>query len=413
MSAIPSSTSTRSAALLFVLSGVALLACSDQTPVAPAADVAPQFDHSSAVAPPSTLGWQELARTLVGANNLSPLAAARAYALLSVAQYGAIQDGSDHDDRGASSHGYGRGGRRQFEFERGAVAGASWVVLGFLFPNSGAAIEARVLAEKAAAVTLHFSRGFEDGKKMGNRLVEWGRADLFTTPWTGTVPVGEGKWTSVGTPAGATFGGVRTYTLESSAQFRPPPPPAFNSPSFLGDLAEIRTLSATRTPEQRAQALFWNFPTGTPTPPGYWNQVASDFIEQYGLNEREATHVFALLGAAMMDALIGCWDAKFHYWCIRPWQVDPAITSPIGFPNHPSYPSGHSCVSSAATTVLAHFFPSHAEALAEQLKQAGLSRMYGGIHFRFDIDAGEDLGTSVGEYAIGFAQRKGLLFRIP
>jgi hypothetical protein len=181
----------------------------------------------------------------------------------------------------------------------------------------------------------------------------------------------------------------------------------------LADLAEIRLLSETRRPEQLAIARFWSFPTGTPTPPGYWNQVASDFIEQHGLNEREATHVFALMDAAMVDAAIGCWDAKFFYWYIRPSQADAAITLPIGLPNHPSFPSAHSCISSAATTVLAHFFPKHAKDLQNQLELAGLSRMYGGIHYRFDIDAGQALGKSVGKYAIGFDKRRGLLFRIP
>ena len=117
--------------------------------------------------------------------------------------------------------------------------------------------------------------------------------------------------------------------------------------------------------------------------------------------------------AAMMDAMIGCWDAKYFYWYIRPSQVDAAITLPIGLPNHPSFPSGHSCQSAAATTVLTNFFPEQAAELKRQLELAGLSRMYAGIHYRFDIDAGQDLGTSVGEYAIRFDERQGLLDRIP
>jgi membrane-associated phospholipid phosphatase len=206
---------------------------------------------------------------------------------------------------------------------------------------------------------------------------------------------------------------VAPYLLTSGSQFRPLPPPAFNSPRFLADLAEIRLLSDTRTPEQLAIARFWALQAGTPTTPGYWNQVASDFIEHYGLNERKATHVFALMDAAMMDAAIGCWDAKYFYWYIRPSQVDPAITLPIGLPNHPSFPSGHSCQSSAATTVLTHFFPKHATELQRKMEEAGLSRMYAGIHYRFDITAGQELGTSVGRYAIRFDHREGLLSRIP
>ena len=98
---------------------------------------------------------------------------------------------------------------------------------------------------------------------------------------------------------------------------------------------------------------------GEPTPPGFWIQVATDGITQHAFSEREATHLYALLGATMFDAAIGCWDGKLAYWLIRPWQADPAITivPAVGKPNHPSYPSGHSCISSAAAAVLSQFFP--------------------------------------------------------
>lgn len=419
----------RKPALALALSGVALLACSEQTPFEPSrGGVAPQF-HRSSNRPPAaatTLGWQELARSLVGTNNVGAVPAARVYALLSVAQYGAIADRNhdDDDDDGNRSSRGDRHGRGRVAFERGAVAGASWVVLAFLFPSSETALAQRVADEEAAAGTAHFSRGIEAGKSMGNRLVEWAKADRSTVPFTGTIPVGPGLWTRnpAPTPGGAepplvapTFGGVAPYFLESGSQFRPLPPPAFNSPAFLADLAEIRSLSDNRPahPEQLAIAVFWNFGGGTPTPPGYWNQVASDLIEQHDLNEREATHVFALMDAAMVDAAIGCWDAKYFYWYLRPWHADPAITTPIGKPNHPSYPSGHSCVSSAATTVLTSFFPKHRKDLNEQLEEAGLSRMYGGLHYRFDIVDGQELGTAVGKYAIRFDKRRGLLARIP
>ena len=100
-------------------------------------------------------------------------------------------------------------------------------------------------------------------------------------------------WVANGPPAGATFSGVKPYVLTSGAQFRPPPPPAFGSSAFLTDLAEIRTLSDTRTPAQAAIAVYWNFPTGSFTPPGYWNLTAANYVEAFGLNEGAATRVFA------------------------------------------------------------------------------------------------------------------------
>lgn len=76
-------------------------------------------------------------------------------------------------------------------------------------------------------------------------------------------------------------------------------------------------------------------------------------------------------------------------------MADPMITLPIGLPAHPSYPSAHSCVSGAMTGVLAAEFPSEATRLAELAVEASLSRLYGGIHYRFHMDAGLALGRAV------------------
>ena len=123
---------------------------------------------------------------------------------------------------------------------------------------------------------------------------------------------------------------------------------------------------------------------------------------EHGLSEREATHVFALVSATMADAGIGCWDAKLTYWFIRPWKADLAITvvPAVGKPNHPSYPSGHSCVSASAAEVLSAFFPEERADLEAKVIEAGLSRMYAGIHYRFDIEAGQALGRSVARFTI-------------
>jgi membrane-associated phospholipid phosphatase len=110
--------------------------------------------------------------------------------------------------------------------------------------------------------------------------------------------------------------------------------------------------------------------------------------------------VFALMHAAMFDALIGCWEAKYHYWLLRPSQANPAIPLAIALPNFPAYPSGHSCASGAAGRVLTHFFPEHATELASQVSDAGLARIVAGIHYRFDVTTGAQLGKLVAEWAI-------------
>lgn len=358
---------------------------------------------------PTSIGWQERARTLVAANGLSPLAAARIYAALSIAQYRAVLRTTDVDDDGQlPESGIGAGGRSALEAHRGAVAGASAQVLAFFFPAAAASFEDRVDAEADATpgnVHPEFARGLAIGRAAGDAVVAECKQDGFTRPWMGTVPTGPGMWIANGPPAGATFGGVKTWLLESGDQFRPGPPPAWQSAAFLAALAEIRNFSDNRTPEQRDMAVYWNFPTGTYTPPGNWNAVAGEYITSNRLDERAATRTLALMHAAMMDALIGCWDAKYYYWTIRPSQADPGITLTFGLPNHPSYPSGHSCQSAAAATVLAELFPDRADEVEGWMAAAGLSRLYAGIHYRFDINAGEALGRAVALWAIAHADR--------
>ncbi len=149
------------------------------------------------------------------------------------------------------------------------------------------------------------------------------------------------------------------------------------------------------------------------TPVGYWDVQATTFIAEGGLDEREASHVFALVNAAAMDSVIGCWEAKYHYLVLRPWMVRPdAFPWPsmiIRRPNHPSYPSGHSCVSAAAGEVLKSFFPAKAATLDQQVAEAGESRINAGIHYPMDIATGRALGRSVAEWALKYDRHHGLL----
>jgi membrane-associated phospholipid phosphatase len=162
-----------------------------------------------------------------------------------------------------------------------------------------------------------------------------------------------------------------------------------------------RSLSA----EQKRIADFWADGPGTDTPPGHWNRIALGLIRSYGLSAREAARVLAALNTAQADAFIACWDAKFIYWSERPLtairrELDPGWLPYIATPPFPSYVSGHSSTSGAASTVLARSFPREAERLRAWADEAALSRLYGGIHFRSDNDAGLTLGRTVARAAI-------------
>jgi membrane-associated phospholipid phosphatase len=162
----------------------------------------------------------------------------------------------------------------------------------------------------------------------------------------------------------------------------------------------VLTIAQNRTPEQVASALFWASAGAGSTPFGYWAEVAADYIEEAGLNERAATHVFALMHAAQFDAQLTCFETKYQYFVIRPSQAEPLISLVIPLPNYPAYPSGHACISSSAADILKHFFPAHSTELTNLVTEAGLSRIYAGIHYRFDIDAAWVLGGAVAEWAI-------------
>lgn len=352
-------------------------------------------------ADPVSLKWQEEARNLVSANRSSTLAAGRIYAALSMAQYQAVKNA----DAAPSNDGTGRS---KFEARRGAVAGASARVLSFFYPAAASDLAGKINqygAEGPGQIHPAFEQGVAIGQAAGDVLIEHVKTDGFTTPWTGTVPTGPGYWIPTSLPpAGATLGGVKPYFMTSGSQFRSAAPPAFGSAAFNTDLAEVVTLSTNRTPAQLATAQYWDSPLGTPTPIGLWNMTAADYVKSNKLDEREATRVFALVQATMFDALIGCWEAKYHYWMLRPSQANAAVSLAFPNPNFPAYPSGHSCVSSAAGRVLTHFFPQHAGELVAKVQEAGMSRIYAGIHYRFDVTAGQQLGRNVADWAIAHAQ---------
>ncbi|HEY4734864.1 MAG TPA: phosphatase PAP2 family protein [Gemmatimonadaceae bacterium] len=361
--------------------------------------------------------WQLKARDLVSAANLTPVQAAHIYPIMSVAQYLAVQEaeaaaGANSND----SPGNEAGGRNRLETDRGAVAGASVVALSYSFPASASALEALVTDQANAGpggVHPAFAAGEAIGRAVGAQIVARTIADHFNDVNVAVPPVGPEFWTSSAVPAvivdGGQLKGVTPWFITSSDQFKPAPPPAFGGPEFNAALAQIRAYSdlPSNDPvriEQVRIATFWALSKGTPTTPGFWLSVPTDsgWVAAHGMSERETTHMYALASATMFDAQIGCWDEKLTAWLIRPWRADPAIrtVAAVGKPNHPSYPSGHSCLSSSAARVLGAFFPEKATQLDRMAEQAGLSRMYAGIHYSFDVTAGQILGRSTAAFIL-------------
>ena len=366
------------------------LAASMISACAPDATTAPSAPVAQAAAFPDdavALDWQGQARTLVAAGRLSALAAGRTSAALSVAQHRALAsvDAAPSLAGADPAQGFGSGGRSRWEAERGAVAGASSRVLGYLFPAAATALEQRVSDQAEAGPGSphpHFALGVEAGRAAGDAMIDHLKGDGFSRAWVGPARTGPGIWIPAALPpAGGTLGMVTPYYLSSGSQLRPPAPPAFGSPEFAAALQEVVTRTQQRTSAELAIARAW-------------------LAAARGLDESTTTELFAIMHAAMFDAMIGCWDAKYEYWLIRPYQASGAISLALGAPNHPSYPSGHSCVSAAAGRVLETYFPDMTTELERQVEEAGLSRLLAGIHYRFDIVAGQQLGRSAAELAL-------------
>jgi membrane-associated phospholipid phosphatase len=239
------------------------------------------------------------------------------------------------------------------------------------------------------------------------------------------------------------WGFVDPFCMTTSHQFRPPGPPALNTVKWAADYNEVKALGAAvgsiRTADQTQIALFWADGGGTETPPGHWNHIAQDVGAAQGNTMEENARLFALLNLAMADAGICAWDAKYTFNNWRPVTAirngdadgnpdtapDSAWSSFIGTPPFPDYVSGHSTFSASAATVLAMFygtdniaFATGSDGLAGVTRsftsfsgaaaEAAVSRIYGGIHFRFAADDGMSAGLSIGEWTFNnFLKAKG------
>lgn len=203
-------------------------------------------------------------------------------------------------------------------------------------------------------------------------------------------------------PVGLTplFGKVKMWNVSNVEEVRPGPPPPPGSDQFNKDAEELKRFANNLTVKQRKVANWWQDGLGTYTPPGHWNKFAKEAIIQNRLNPLRSAKVFAYMNTAIMDAGISCWDAKYFYHYPRPIQTIPGFKTILGTPNFPAYTSGHSTFSAAGAVVLSFFFPEDKRKFNKYAEEAAMSRVYGGIHYRFDAEVGLDQGRNVGNYAV-------------
>ncbi len=203
------------------------------------------------------------------------------------------------------------------------------------------------------------------------------------------------------------FGKVKMWSVPTVEEVRPIAPPAIGSAEYEANLKELVYIQNHMTEEKRRIANYWQDGLSTYTPPGHWNKIAKDYIIEYKVNPLRTARTFAYLNMAMMDGGISCWDAKYFYHYPRPIQMIPGFKTIAGTPNFPSYTSGHSVFSASAAEVLAYVFPSKAVQVRAWAIEAAESRIYGGIHWRFDAEVGTDQGKAVAAYTVDVAKADG------
>jgi membrane-associated phospholipid phosphatase len=296
--------------------------------------------------------------------------------------------------------------------EHAVAAGAASEVLAYVFPAR--ADHFRELAEEAARSRLiagvnyqsDIAAGMALGREVAALVIARGKTDGTDAKWTGSVPTGPGKWTGTN-PILPMNGSWKPWVLSRPDEFRPGPPIPYDSPEKVAELVEIKNFP--RTPQTNNEAMFWEAAVGGLRAYQYWNEQVSKKTLEYRLDDNppRAARAFALPFVTLYDVSIACWDGKYTYWAIRPFQLDPDVKPVFATPNHPSYPAAHACASIAITRVLGYLFPRDAEAFAALGERAAESRIWAGIHYRSDIVAGRELAVAVANKVITRAREDG------
>jgi hypothetical protein len=322
-----------------------------------------------------------------------------------------------------------------------AIASAAYTVLNALWGQAANPHNFDVAYQQALAA-IPEGQAKADGLAWGKHVAEQiltKRADSgYNKPIPGPYSSNEpGLWRE--TPPGFRppvlpfWGHVTPFVMTSPDQFRAPPPPALGSKQYAEETAYVVKVGARdgagRTEYETLSTAFWSDDLGTATPPGHWNVIAEDLARRRHLSVPECARLFALLNFAEADAAICCWDTKFFY---RTWRPETAIReldsklNPNAVPRpdfiplmvspaFPSYTSGHSTFSAAASRLLERFFGTDDieftvtsdglpgavrsfKKLSAARDEIGMSRIWAGIHFMADNLEGQKAGVKVADW---------------
>ena len=401
--------------------------------------------------------WYSLSLELVRHTaTYSPPVASRSFAYLGVIAYEAVATGSDNLQTLAGQlNGLTPAPPREAGkmYDDAVVLQAA---LAFstqsLFANTGptgqrvlASMEAKLKAEVAKDVPDEVvTRSEAYGRAVAEHVLAWSEIDGGAVvenmgfPMHYELTKGPANWVPTSLvvqqqlPLLPTWGKNRAFAMPNGASCPLPAPPEYSEDKasvFYREALEVFDAKANLTPEQRAIARFWSDdPMLSPTPPGHWISIALQIIERDNVEVDKSVDLLARLGVTLADSFIGCWNAKFEYDLLRPVTyirrlIDEKWESLLNTPPFPEYPSGHSTQSGAAAEVLTAFFgenfafedathkkdsqkPRPFRSFWDAANEAGISRLYGGIHFRAAIERGLDQGRCIGGFANALHTRK-------
>ena len=312
-----------------------------------------------------------------------------------------------------------------------AVVAAAHAILAHYLPDQGATILDPAYVQSLGTIPDGQAKddGVATGEEVAAILIEQRADDGFRAPVTYTPPDPPipGVWipTAPSPPIGTYLPYMRPFSLDSPDQFRPGGPPPLSSRRWAEDYNEVKEIgsrtSTIRTTGQTLAARFWGEP-----PLQQAHASFRKFVLDRGLDIGDASRFMAMMTVVRADALIACFDAKYHYAFWRPITAiragdtdgnDATIADPNWLPllpatpNHPEYPSAHSCLTPASGWVIARFLgtnqidytvPSitglgdrHYERVQDLEYEVGNARVWGGIHYRTAIERGTKLGMKV------------------
>lgn len=312
--------------------------------------------------------WDSLMFELIKSNKLGDAPASRIYAYVYTAQ------------RDATFLSYNV--KQQFAGNLDVISGD---VLCLFFPNDCSKIKSQIKSDNYSSQLSRLVLS-----KIKDRIAEDASKEKLSTQ-----PSGAGYWLGIKPYFGQEVGSWKPWVITSVEPFMPIKPPAIGAQAWQMQLKKTETALNAITPEQTKAVVFWAGNPSTITPPGIWLKFANDYMEKEQLPLANRVFVRSVLAMGIADSVIAIFAAKYTYWIKRPFMLNPGLHTVMPTPNHPSYPAGHSGISATAATILTYYFPKNKSDWWKKAQEASSSRIWGGIHFPVDAQAGLTLGEKV------------------